>query len=893
MFNSAEKFLNMFIFSINCLIARYDVSLRELRLKQVGIIKPHTLYNPIIKRPTYFLIGRMLKSSYSFEAALTLDLDYDGFLVNLKRLYAQNTISQMIVLINRIREIAYRSTEKKTLACNAIIKFKLGNPVKIYKNINFLNPVRSLYLNKVSFRQLRDAAAGGKIKTKVNSEWRFDPNSCAYRSGRTLLAFELSFHLTTKRCFTTRLDNKSVYVNKNLTKNIKSQLNSKQWITISQKKLLIKHIENCQMHLSALSTNKILLSRIFYIMELLLNSLLFQVYAVEILSANRGSRSAGINGKVLKNTPESKQELLQELKNFRKRKPLPLKRIYIPKKIGGKRPISIPCITDRLVQQLFVLVLDPFVEANSDVHSYGFRKGRSPIMAIGDIQKNLQSKIRKGSTGLEPVLIWNADIKKCFDSINHNWLLKKVLFPPKYKYILKNWLKLGYIEFGTIEELTNDTGIPQGGIIGPLLMNFTLNGMEKLVNDEIIKYQKIVPRSRLKISSKGELKLYLFHKLLDGNFKERQISCRFFRYADDFIIICSSARLLLLIRKKIKKFLQQRGLEIHPNKSQTVLLNINKPFDFLGYTFVYLIRTKFIRSKLLHRNIPEYRLHGRPRLFVHPSKSAIKSFKSRLKALIKHNQNTSAYQLIALLNPRIRGWVNYYSFSNAHGALSLLRKWFYQRITIWMKRKHPKSSTIWLNKHYFLIENLLEEHDLKDNSKIVDYIVNITSLNQVQQNKWNFYGVARKSVEGYSYEIPRVNVMLWPTSIKKIVVATTLVPNINILACSYYLNLDKWLKEREKLNRLHQNKEDKLFSALWKRDKGLCFLCETSLADELTCFENSIEIHHIKPFAEGGSNQKSNLVLTHRSCHENWHQEYIIRGLDIKKNYTKNRQKFK
>jgi hypothetical protein len=84
MFNNVEKFLNMFIFSINCLIARNDVSLRELRLKQVGIIKPHTLYNPIIKRPTYFLIGRMLKSSYSFEAALTLDWDYDGFPVNLK-----------------------------------------------------------------------------------------------------------------------------------------------------------------------------------------------------------------------------------------------------------------------------------------------------------------------------------------------------------------------------------------------------------------------------------------------------------------------------------------------------------------------------------------------------------------------------------------------------------------------------------------------------------------------------------------------------------------------------------------------------------------------------------------------------------------------------------------
>ena len=484
---------------------------------------------------------------------------------------------------------------------------------------------------------------------------------------------------------------------------------------MEQKKLLIKHVETCQTHLSALSTNKNSMSRIFYIMELLLNSLLFQVYAIEILSANKGSKSAGVDNKILLNTSESKLTFLSELKNFRKRKPLPLRRIYIPKKKGEKRPISIPSIVDRLIQQLFVLVLDPFIEANSDARSYGFRKGRRPTMAIGDIQKNLQSKVRKGSKNLEPIYIWDADIKKCFDSISHNWLLKNSPFPPKYKYILKSWLKLGHIEFGSNKIELNDVGIPQGGIISPLLMNFTLNGIENLINEEMILYQKSLPRSRLKYSVDGTAKLYLFHKLSNGSFKERQTSCKFFRYADDFIVICSSPRLLSLIKKKVQKFLRQRGLEIHPNKSRTILFKLNTPFDFLGYTFIYLIRTKFIKNKMLHGSKPEYRLHGRPRLFVHPSRSAIKSFKIRLKAFIKKNQNVSAYRLIAVLNPKIRGWVNYYSFSNATGALSLLRNWIYKRVVIWMKRKHPKSSTTWLNKHYFLIENLLEEHDLKNN----------------------------------------------------------------------------------------------------------------------------------------------------------------------------------
>lgn len=296
---------------------------------------------------------------------------------------------------------------------------------------------------------------------------------------------------------------------------------------------------------------------------------------------------------------------------------------------------------------------------------------------------------------------------------------------------------------------------------------------------------------------------------------------------------------------------------------------------------------------MLHRNKPEYKLHGRPRSFVYPSKTAIKSFKIRLKNIIKQNQNLSAYRLIAILNPRIRGWVNYYSFSNANGALSLLRNWIFTRVTIWMKRKHPKSSRIWLNKHYLLLENFLEKHDLDKNPKIVDYITKITSMQQIQKNKWNSYGIARKSFEGYVYQVPRINVMLWPTSIKNIVTATVLVPNKKLLACSYYLNKDRWFKERVKLERLHINKEDKLFSSLWKRDKGLCFLCDTSLADELTSFENSIEIHHIVPIAEGGSNEKANLALTHKNCHENWHQEYSIQVLDIKDKLTKNRQTFK
>lgn len=341
----------------------------------------------------------MLKSSCLIEAALTLDWNYNSFFQNLKKLYAQNIVSQITMLINRIKEIAYRGTEKKTLARNAIIKFKLGNLVRIYIYEKFLSSARTSYLNKIFFKKPFNVAVGGKIKTKVKLLFQSNLNSCVYRSGKNLLAFELSRNYSiTKRFFTTRKNSKSDYIDKSLTDDIKLQLNSKKWITLKQKKLLTQHIEKCQTNLFALTTkNKSSMSETFYVVEVLLNSLLFQVYTVEIFSANKSSKSVNINCITPNNKIQKKLVYLKKLRKFRKRKPLPLKIICIFKKSDEKRFISIPCIVDYLIQQLLILVLNPIVEVNSDFHSYGFRKGRNPIMAIGNIQKNLQSKIRKRS----------------------------------------------------------------------------------------------------------------------------------------------------------------------------------------------------------------------------------------------------------------------------------------------------------------------------------------------------------------------------------------------------------------------------------------------------------------------------------------------------------------
>jgi len=125
--------------------------------------------------------------------------------------------------------------------------------------------------------------------------------------------------------------------------------------------------------------------------ELFIHSLLFQVQAIELLSKNPGSKTPGIDEKILSNTFNSKFELLKLLKQFRSNKIMPLKRILIPKN-NNLNALSIPSILDRATQALFLLVLDPIIEPHSDLFSFGFRKGRSNVMALATLQKALQSK---------------------------------------------------------------------------------------------------------------------------------------------------------------------------------------------------------------------------------------------------------------------------------------------------------------------------------------------------------------------------------------------------------------------------------------------------------------------------------------------------------------------
>jgi RNA-directed DNA polymerase len=204
---------------------------------------------------------------------------------------------------------------------------------------------------------------------------------------------------------------------------------------------------------------------------LLTRSFYAKLLAVKRVTTNKGKKTPGIDGILWKGARvEWRTVFTLKRRGYR---PQPLRRIYIPKKNGKKRPLSIPTMYDRAMQALYKLALAPVAETTADRNSYGFREGRSCADAIA-AGFNALSKPNSATWVLE------GDIKGCFDNISHKWILKNI---PMDKVILKKWLKAGYVENGIT--YPNRKGTPQGGIISPTLANMTLDGLEEAVKSAV------------------------------------------------------------------------------------------------------------------------------------------------------------------------------------------------------------------------------------------------------------------------------------------------------------------------------------------------------------------------------------------------------------------------
>src|SRR6266705_2357075 len=207
--------------------------------------------------------------------------------------------------------------------------------------------------------------------------------------------------------------------------------------------------------------------------RLLTHSFSGKALAVRRVTENQGKNTPGVD-KMTWNTPQKKLNAIYSLRQ-RDYRPQPLRRIYIPKKNGKKRPLGIPVMKCRAMQALYLLALDPVAETMADPNSYGFRPQRSTADAIEQCFCALGKQ-------RSPQWILEGDIKGCFDAISHTWLLAHI---PMDKTMLKKWLKAGYMEKHVL--YPTEEGTPQGGIISPVLANLTLDGLERRLRERFPK----------------------------------------------------------------------------------------------------------------------------------------------------------------------------------------------------------------------------------------------------------------------------------------------------------------------------------------------------------------------------------------------------------------------
>ncbi len=351
--------------------------------------------------------------------------------------------------------------------------------------------------------------------------------------------------------------------------------------------------------------------------SLLCNELWLRV-AHHHVNSNQGRETAGIDSITMSNfngNLAGNLERLKEALNAKTFEPMPVRRVYIPKANGKKRPLGIPTIHDRIVQEALRMILEPIWESDFSTHSYGFRPNRSTYDAV--------SYIANRSTGQGKAYQWviEGDITSYFDTIPHRRLIKAIkkrVADRDIRALLWKFLRAGVMEQGT--QKATLTGTPQGGILSPLLANIYLHELDKHMESKYLNLSD-VERARRR--------------------RQGQSNFLYVRYADDWVVLCNGTKeQAYTMKEELQTVLENMGLKLSEEK--TKITHITEGFSFLGYRIIREMGTSKMVTKV---EIPE---------------AAMKKFRHKTREMLapRTTKESMSANIIAL-NQFIRGWCNY------------------------------------------------------------------------------------------------------------------------------------------------------------------------------------------------------------------------------------------
>jgi len=387
------------------------------------------------------------------------------------------------------------------------------------------------------------------------------------------------------------------------------------------------------------------LPRVRRLQKLMLRSRANTLISVRrVTERNAGRLTAGADGEVVL-TPEAKMQLVDRVQhNAEPFKAMPVRRVYIPKRGSStkRRPLGIPVIVDRCHQARVLSALEPEWEARFEPKSYGFRPGRGCQDAIQAIYTVARGNAKR---------LWalDADLASAFDLIAHDHIQTMIgTFPARG--MIRAWLKAGVVEQGRLHR--TEDGVPQGGVVSPLLLNIALHGMEYAAG---VRYRPTGTNAGRTMKDSPVL----------------------IRYADDFVALCHTRQQALEVKARLAAWLAPRGLAFNEDKTRVV--SLAEGLDYLGF------------------NVRSYR----GKLLIKPSKAAIRRIRERLRDELRSLRGSNAIAVIKRLNPIIRGWANYYRTHVAGEIFADLDVYLWKLTYKWATASHRNKPKSWVTARYF------------------------------------------------------------------------------------------------------------------------------------------------------------------------------------------------